>query len=131
MNANNFGTQLEKNPAIEKPYNDSNGSLSTLNGTMSIDSDGNYFVYVYAFCNTDGSYDWKILNDAATDKVKNLSDKEFRAIDFTEDMILAEGTIPATETGYVKQIQNKLAVYGNIYKYSDLVGRWDFVGTYK
>ncbi|MCR5401956.1 MAG: hypothetical protein K6E78_10240, partial [Treponema sp.] len=98
---------------------------------LSIDENGNSYVYVYAFCNIDGSYDWKILNGNATNKVKSLSDKEFCILEFTEDMILAEGTIPATETGYVKQVQNKLAVYANIYSNGYLNGTWDFVGTYR
>ena len=99
--------------------------------TLPTDDNGNPYVYVYAFGNTDGSFDWKVLNGSATDKVKSLSDKEFSNLDFTSDMILAEGTIPATDTGYTKQTQNKLAVYANVYEQGTLIGNWDFVCTYK
>ena len=99
--------------------------------TLVKDEDGNSFVYVYAICNKDGSFDWKILNNSATEKVKNLSDKAFTELVITSDMVLAEGTIPASETGYSSQTQNKLACYANVYAQGTLIGQWHFVGTYK
>lgn len=132
--AYNFGTELTDNPADEKCYTDPvncNPKVFDDGKTLSEDEDGNKYAYIYAFGNADGSFDWKILNASATEKVKSLSDKEFKNLDFTEDMILAEGTIPAEDTGYTKQTQNLLAVYAKVNKDQTLVGAWDFVGTYK
>ncbi len=129
MQAKNFGTELEENPAVEKSYNSADGSLSNLSAALPKDG-ADAYCYVYAFGNDDGSFDWKILNASATEKVKSLKDKEFAALEFTDDMILAEGTIPAEDTGYKKATQNKLACYANVYKNGALYGQWDYVGTY-
>ncbi|MCR5400947.1 MAG: hypothetical protein K6E78_05055 [Treponema sp.] len=131
LQAYNFGySNKEDNTkadgTVEKEYKEAFQAI-----TLPTDANGNPYVYVYAFGNNDGSFSWKILNASATEKVKSLSDKEFSNLDFTSDMILAEGTIPAEDTGYDKQTQNKLAVYANVYAQGTLIGNWDFVGTYK
>ena len=131
MQAENFGTKLEENPAVEKQLDPTSGVFSNLSAAMPKDDNGNQYVYVYAFGNTDGSFNWKILNASATEKVKNLSDKDFSSLEITSDMVLAEGTIPKEDTGYTSQTQNKLAVYSNVYKSGTVVGSWEFVGTYK
>ena len=102
-------------------------SLSTDSETKS------KYVYIYALCDETGAFNWKILNSSATDKIKNLSDKEFTELtaSIASEMVLAEGTIPASDTGYTKQVQNSLAVYANVYSTKTLNGTWNFVGTYK
>lgn len=132
LQAENFGTAETYNPAVETKIEPSGTAIwSDLSGSFPTDEDGNKYAYVYAFCNQDGTYDWAILNNSATEKVSGLSDKEFTALTFTDDMYMAHGTIDTDITGYSKQTQNNLAVYANVYGQGTLTGSWDFVGTYK
>ena len=134
LQAENFGTKLADNPAHETtivPDSESSEIFGTLSGDFPTDADGNKYAYVYAKCKVDGSYDWAILNDSATEKVSGLSDKEFTALEVTDDMYLAHGNISNTITEYTGETQNNLAVYANVYGQGTLTGSWDFVGTYK
>lgn len=132
LQAENFGTEETYNPAVETKIEPSGASIwSNLSGSFPTDPDGNKYAYVYAKCKADGSYDWAILNDSATEKVSGLSDKEFTALEFTDTMYLAHGTISNTITEYTGETQNNLAVYANVYGLGTLTGSWDFVGTYK
>lgn len=130
LQADNFGTKLTENAAVETQINPTSGTFANISGSYPVE-DGNKYAYLYAYCNEDGNYDWAILNDSATEKVNSLSDKEFAALEFTDAMYLAHGTIPVATTGYSEQTQGKLAVYANVYGQGTLVGSWDFVGTYK
>lgn len=131
LQAYNFGASDKEDNTTADGTEEKEYAVAFQTLTLAKDENGNSYVYVYAFCNTDGSFDWKILNASATEKVKGLSDKEFAKLDFTDDMILAQGTIPASDTGYDSQKQNKLACYANVYAQGTLIGQWDYVGTYK
>lgn len=136
LQAYNFGTEDEDNPAVEYAFDESgittNTGLKNLNSSLPTDEEtGAQYAYVYAYCDASGNFNWAILNASATDKVKSLSDKEFAALEFEDSMYLAHGTIEATYTGYDEQTQNNLAVYANVYPTKTLTGEWNFVGTYK
>jgi len=128
-NLENFGA-TKNGGATEKSYNSDDGSLSKLKNTLKTDDDGNRVAYIYVIANDDGSFDWKILDESVTEKTKKLSDKEFKALEFGNE-VLAEGTISASETGYTKQTQGKLAAYVGVYNKQTLVGQLDYIGTFK
>lgn len=128
-NEENFGANDKGGQAVEKPLNSANGALSKLSSTIPTE-DGLRVAYIYVIANDDGSFSWKILNDKATEKTKKLSDKEFKNLDFT-GMVLAEGEIPASETGYTKQTQGKLSAYAGVYNDQTLKGEVAYIGTFK
>ena len=73
FDADNFGTSLSRNPAIETQIVPTNGTWSNLSGSMPKDSKGNSFCYVYTLCKDDGTIDWAVLNNSGTDKETSLS----------------------------------------------------------
>ncbi len=98
--------------------------------TMSTDSDGNYFVYVWYKANLNGTYSWALLNmtdDQAKTFDKNAGDIPAGAA------TLASGTIAnafdaVTEAS--KLPQRKISVYAMIKPGKTLTGKWNIVGKY-
>ena len=130
IQASNFGTDLEENPAKEIEI----VPLATSNNITfpAADADGKYSVYVYYKALTDGSFDWKILN--IDDDIAKAYD--FKEGNFTASSVIKSGNTKAkagTEYDACEegdQPQNKIAFYAQIASKKTLKGSWNVLGTY-
>ncbi len=130
IQASNFGTDLEENPAKEIEI----VPLATSNNiTFPVaDADGKYSVYVYYKALTDGSFDLKIVNiDDDTAKAY-----DWEAGNFVSTAVIKSGNTKAKAgTEYAaceegKQPQNKIAFYAQVAAGVELKGSWNVIGTY-
>jgi len=133
LQADNFGTELASNPAVEVPYVNYGVTLQR----PAAAADGSISYYVYFKANTDGSYDWAILD--TTDEV--VADFEITENTTTASLpqgatVLkygttdAKGKIPAPTPALTTTPQNQLAVYINVIKTKTLKGKWKFMDMY-
>ena len=139
IQAENFGTKLAENPAKETVYVKDFTKAQGEKGT-----DSKVTVYAYAIeekATEDGTdsakkaykkdefiYKVYLIND----KVANL-DANGKLVDENKNAIDLSDTSPVATiaTGYTKLIQNKLAVYANVYGNKTLKGTWTYRGDYK
>ncbi len=136
LQADNFGTELASNPAVETEYV-SYGAAITQPAAA---ADGSISYYVYFKANTNGSYDWAVLN--ATDAL--VADCEITAdtsindlptggsiLTYKNSTTKVMGQIPAPTPALTAVPQNQLAVYINVIKTKTLKGKWKFLDMYK
>ena len=146
IQADNFGTKLDTNPAKETVIfdksNTQNGIGSVKRPTADEDGSVSYYVYYKEFKNTGttptkGYFEWGVFgfNETQAEVAKKAVKKSdctlatLNAIDTN----LAGGTIPdafdLTTTGALPQ--NNIAVYAKIDEGKSLKGTWTYLDTYK
>ena len=139
LQADNFGTKLTENKADETEYVKYGATLQRPDA----DTDGSVSYYVYFKANTDGSYEWAILD--MTDELAaqiQITDSTtlaslpagatrltYKAVNSTTSET-ATGTIPAPTPALTAVPQNQLAVYINVIKTKTLKGKWKFMDMY-
>ena len=145
IQAENFGTKLSTNPAVEKVI--WNTKVSNGIGTITrpnADEDGNisYYVFYKEFKNpgsdpTKGYFEWGVFgfNEEKAKEAKKAvqkADCDLAALTVI-DPALASGTIPnAFNLGSLESLpQNNIAVYAKIDAGKSLKGTWDYLDTYK
>ena len=140
IQADNFGTKLEENPATETVYATAFGSAQ---GVKDAEKD-TITVYAYAIEKkaekTGSDYAGKSYNTdeyiyevyLLKDEVANL-DKDGNLVDDNKQEINLSSTKPVATiaTGYKELTQKKLAVYANVYGEKTLKGTWTYRGDYK
>ena len=135
LQADNFGTELESNPAVEDPIVNYGCAITQ----PAAAADGSISYYVYFKANTNGSYDWAVLN--ATDEL--VADFEITAdtsindlpagvsiLTYKNSTTKVMGQIPAPTPALTTTPQNQLAVYINVIKTKTLKGKWKFMDMY-
>lgn len=136
IQADNFGTKLDENPATETAYapKPGTGTFCKASGVKDAEKD-TITVYVYAIEKLNEStqkYEYKVylLNDKVgkLDSDGNLVTEDGKAIDLSGAEPVA--TIPTEYTGS-QPTQKKLAVYANVYGKKTLKGTWTYRGDYK
>ena len=127
INADNFGTKLEKNPAIEKlidPATNKGGNATSNDFNKITDEswDKSGTVTVYAdIAPVKGGYEIRFYKSELTAKNHSKDDAVGKTISITSDFATA-----TTEPS-----QKKLGIYANVYGNRTLTGSWKFVSTYK
>lgn len=127
INADNFGTKLEKNPAAEKLIDPAtnkggNATSSDFNKITNESWDQSGTVTVYAdIAPVKGGYEIRFYKSELTAKNHSVADAVGKTISITSDFATA-----TTEPS-----QKKLAIYANVYGNKTLTGSWKFVDVYK
>ncbi|MBD5448413.1 MAG: hypothetical protein HDR32_11955 [Treponema sp.] len=127
INAENFGTKLEKNPATETliaPATNKGGNATSKDFNKITDGswDESGTVTVYAdIAPVKGGYEIRFYKSELTAKNHSVADAVGEKISITSDFATA-----TTEPS-----QKKLAIYANVYGNKTLTGSWKFVSTYK
>ncbi len=124
IQAKNFGTD---DGATEKEW----VALGAKKVTMSEDTNGNKYTYVWYQAQIDGSYKWAIAS--MTDDQANAYDKTTGALPAgaTE---LAKGTIEKAFDAVANESklpQHAISVYAMIQPGKVLSGKWNIIGAYK
>lgn len=144
IQADNFGTKLNENPATETVYAPKSGTFGSAQGVKSTEKDDTITVYAYAIEKKAGAagkdsankdyaqdeYIYKVylINNkvAKLDKNGDLIDEDGNSVE------LADSDCVATiATGYTELTQKNLAVYANVYEKKALKGKWTYRGDYK
>lgn len=140
IQADNFGTKLDENPAKETVYVT---AFTSANGVKDDEKD-TITVYAYAiekkaeaagkdsankdYARDEYIYEVYLLNN----KVANL-DGDGNLVDDNKQKIDLSDTKPVATiaTGYTELTQKNLAVYANVYEKKALKGKWTYRGDYK
>ena len=89
LQAENFGTKLAQNPAVEKEI--VAWKADNFTNLPAADADGNTSVYVYYKLVKDGSFDWAILADLTDEEIAMFKgNKKFNAVDLSSDELKAK-----------------------------------------
>ena len=131
LQADNFGTKLTTNPAIE----DEKVKLGSKSITVPTAEDGSVTYYVYFKAFITGYYEWAVLKlsaERATALAKTMNTNNLDAFSTAEK--LASGKIEGAFTPVSsddKLPQNQLAVYAMITPNQHLQGSWKYLDMYK
>lgn len=145
IQADNFGTKLDENPATETVYapKPGTGTFGKASGVKDAEKD-TITVYAYAiekkaevagkdsankdYAKDEYIYEVYLLNNkvANLDANGNLVDDNKQSIDLSDTKPVA-----TIATGYTSLTQKKLAVYANVYGEKTLKGTWTYRGDYK
>ncbi|MCR4733480.1 MAG: hypothetical protein K5829_00535 [Treponema sp.] len=95
IQASNFGTDLDDNPAVEKEI----VALNTTNNITIPDAadDGTISFYIYYKLNTNGEFEYAVLDMEDDDMSNFKSNKKFLAADISEYTVLKKGTMGFAE----------------------------------
>ena len=132
MQADNFGTKLDNNPADETELIElAPGQRITTLPSKAEDGTLSYYVYYKAL--QEGAYEYAVLD--MTDAIaKTLKAKNLSISSMPEGVtVLKSGTIPNAFTAVTddsKLPQNKIGCYAMIPPSTKLKGHWDFFDTY-
>ena len=144
LQAENFGTKLTDNPAVEKVIFDKSktNGVGSITRPAAVEGNVSYYVYYKAFKDagedaTTGYYEWAVFNynDTQAEAAKQLmkgEDASITTLSALGGTCLQSGKIEGIALTATKAVpQNQIAVYAKIDAGKTLKGTWTFLDMYK